>query len=139
MQLTLFKTKDSVVLVGLSHQLPLWKVLISLRLENSSSLLNNNLLIVLVLLVMKAVMEVLRFMLLSMLKNKVWNSNLLILTLPLMVIVNGLKLRLKLKLLSMLKFLKRVLLKLKQQSMSNQLVFQLRLIHLLSNFIQVES
>jgi hypothetical protein len=93
----LFKTKDNVDLVGLSPPLLLWKVLISLKLDNSLNFLNNSSLIALLNKEMKDVMEVLKYGLSSMLKRKEWNLNQLILTKPLMVHANGLRLRLKLK------------------------------------------
>jgi hypothetical protein len=82
----LFKTKHNVDLVGLSPPLLLWKVLISLKLDNSLNFLNNSSLIALLNKEMKDVMEVLKYGLSSMLKRKEWNLNQLILTKPLMVL-----------------------------------------------------
>jgi hypothetical protein len=45
-QLMPFKIKDNVVHAGLSHQLQLWKELISLKLDHFLNFLNNNLSIV---------------------------------------------------------------------------------------------
>ena len=133
----LFKTKDNVVHAGLSHQLQPWKELISLKLDPSLNFLNNNLLIVIHNQV--DVTEVLKPGLSNTQKNQLKNLNLTIHTLLKMEFVNLQRPKVKLMLSHTFKYQREVLLNSKQQSMSSQHVFQLKLTPLFSNLIQEES